>query len=173
MVIKKMWIAVLTGALIVAAPLAFADDHDEDRKERHHSHHKKKRAKNEVHHHHHYYYISRDGAIDGPLVIHRDTPVPPDLHADRPAPHALDRPIAKSGPAFPRESTAERSLARERQRSILERELVAEQELLDRARRTLADSSSNQERLQPSRDEVELHERNVATLRRELNNVQK
>jgi len=83
---------------------------------------------------------------------------------------------------FPRESAAERASARERQREILERELTTEQAALAKARQDLAAQEAVrtgeernyarvQERLQPFKDSIETHEKNIEALRRELNNL--
>jgi hypothetical protein len=84
--------------------------------------------------------------------------------------------------AFPRESAAERDSAKGRQREILEKELAAEQTDLVKAKQALAEQESVRsgdernyakalERLQPYRDRVETHEKNVEALRRELANL--
>jgi len=81
---------------------------------------------------------------------------------------------------FPRESAAERAQAKGRQRQVLEKELVAEQEALAKARQELATQESVRngdegnyarvlERLQPMKDNIETHEKNIEALRRELN----
>jgi hypothetical protein len=83
---------------------------------------------------------------------------------------------------FPRETAAERASARERQREILEKELVTEQAALAKARQDLAAQEAVrtgeernyarvQERLQPYKDSIETHEKNIEALRRELNNL--
>ncbi|HEY3075098.1 MAG TPA: DUF4124 domain-containing protein [Burkholderiales bacterium] len=83
---------------------------------------------------------------------------------------------------FPRETAAERASARERQREILEKELVTEQAALVKARQDLAAQEAVrtgeernyarvQERLQPYKDSIETHEKNIEALRRELNNL--
>jgi len=85
-------------------------------------------------------------------------------------------------PGFPRESAAERDSAKGRQRDILEKELAAEQADLVKAKQALAEQESVRtgdernyaralERLQPYRDRVETHEKNVEALRRELGNL--
>jgi site-specific DNA-cytosine methylase len=97
-------------------------------------------------------------------------------------------PVPKAAPrenvrrdGFPRESPAAQASAKERQREILEKELAAEQELLANAKQELADQETIrngdernfarvQERLQPYKDTVDLHEKNVEALRRELGN---
>jgi hypothetical protein len=80
---------------------------------------------------------------------------------------------------FPKESAATRATARERQRDILEKELADEQQKLAQARQDLAEQESvrtgeernyskAQERLQRYKDSVDLHEKNIEALRREL-----
>jgi hypothetical protein len=91
------------------------------------------------------------------------------------------KPAAKPG-AFPRESATERSAALARQREILERELAAEQQDLEKARQALAEQEAVRfgdernyarvlERLQPFRDRVDTHEKNIEALQRELANL--
>ena len=86
---------------------------------------------------------------------------------------------AASPAGFPKESPSERANAKGRQREVLEKELTTEQELLAKAKKTLADQEAVRtgdernyarvlERLQPYRDTVETHEKNVEALRREL-----
>lgn len=160
MQLKKLSIALLAGTALLAAAPAYSDDDDDDRyKYRHHRN--KKKPKKEVHHHH-YYYLSREAAI-----------------GERPAPPpAAQKPAAKGPGSFPKESAAERALGKERQREILEKELAAEQQLLAKAKTELAEQamhwsekrdSAILERVQPYKDNVELHERNIEALKRELN----
>ena len=93
-------------------------------------------------------------------------------------------PAARGGrpSEFPRESASERTTARERQRQILEQELANEQSALAKAKQDLAAQEAVrsgdernyarvEERLQPYKDTVETHEKNVEALRRELNNL--
>ena len=87
------------------------------------------------------------------------------------------------GPAaFPRESSDQRASAKDRQREILQKELATEQEALSRARQELAQAESTRsgdernyakvlERLQPLKDSVETHEKNIQALQRELGNL--
>jgi hypothetical protein len=83
---------------------------------------------------------------------------------------------------FPRETAQERSSRSETRREILERELAAEQRLLDQARSALSQQESVRsgdeknyarvlERLQPYKDNVELHSKNIEALRRELGSL--
>ncbi|MBV8030839.1 MAG: DUF4124 domain-containing protein [Betaproteobacteria bacterium] len=87
-----------------------------------------------------------------------------------------------AGSGGPRESSAARASAKERQRDILEGELKNEEELLAKAKEDLAQQESVRngdernyarvlERLQPFKDNVELHEKNVEALRREISNL--
>jgi len=90
-------------------------------------------------------------------------------------------PAARQG-GFPRESAAERAKRSESSRDILEQELATEQAALAKARAELTEQeavrSGNErnyarvlERLQPYKDSVETHEKNIEALRRELNNL--
>ncbi len=87
-------------------------------------------------------------------------------------------------PGYPRETAAQRSAAKEKQRETLERELAKEQELLVEAKKALAEQeavrSGNErnyarvlERLRPYQESVELHEKNIEALQRELANLYK
>ena len=104
--------------------------------------------------------------------------------APAPPPQRATGPAARGGrpSEFPRESASERSTARERQRQILEQELANEQSALAKAKQDLAaqegvrsgderNYARVEERLQPYKDTVETHEKNVEALRRELNNL--
>jgi uncharacterized protein YfaQ (DUF2300 family) len=82
---------------------------------------------------------------------------------------------------FPRESAADRASAKGRQRAILEQELASEQSDLEKAKQALAEQESVREgdernyarvleRLQPFKDRVDTHEKNVEALKRELAN---
>jgi len=83
---------------------------------------------------------------------------------------------------FPKETPAERASARERQREILEKELATEQAALGKARQQLAEQEQIRsgdernyarvlERLQPYKDSIETHEKNIEALKRELANL--
>lgn len=91
-------------------------------------------------------------------------------------------PRAATPGSFPKESAADRASAKGRQREILEKELATEEQLLAKARKQLAEQEAARtgdernyarvlERLQPYKDSVETHEKNVAALRRELANL--
>ncbi len=100
-----------------------------------------------------------------------------------PKPAGSSKPAAKAAPgSFPREDAQARASARERQREILETELQREETLLGEARKALEEQESVRygdernyarvlERLQKYKDAVELHQKNVESLRRELTNL--
>jgi len=100
-----------------------------------------------------------------------------------PAPSGGAKPGAKPAPSsFPKEDSQSRASARDRQRDILEREMEQEQKLLEQARKELEEQESVRygdernyarvlERLQKYKDAVELHEKNIESLRRELTNL--
>jgi hypothetical protein len=84
--------------------------------------------------------------------------------------------------SFPRESPGQSQSARERQREVLERELAAEQNALNQARQALAEQESVRsgdernyarvlDRLQPYKETIENHEKNIQALQRELANL--
>jgi hypothetical protein len=93
------------------------------------------------------------------------------------------KPAAKASPSgFPKESAEERANGKARQREILEKELAQEQAALSKAKEELAAQESVrfgnernyarvEERLQPFKDSVETHEKNIEALRRELANL--
>ena len=96
---------------------------------------------------------------------------------------AQKAPAKSSSPQnFPKESVGDRSSARDKQRQTLERELAQEESMLADARRKLADQESVRtgdernyarvlERLQPFKDAVEVHTKNIDALKRELANL--
>ena len=82
---------------------------------------------------------------------------------------------------FPRESAADRANAKGKQIEILQQELASEEANLAKAKEELAEQESVRsgdernyarvlERLQPFKDRVETHEKNVEALKRELAN---
>jgi hypothetical protein len=97
---------------------------------------------------------------------------------DGPRPQSKPRADGKPPNAFPKESAQERAIAGERQREILAKELAAERDLLELAKRELGEQQARIDReggerstLRPYMENVELHERNVAALRRELSQL--
>lgn len=116
--------------------------------------------------------------ISSQLNVVSTPPSTPAPAAKPPAP-----PAGKSSPSsFPRETPSQKASARDRQREILEKELATEQQLLAKAQQDLAaqqgvrtgderNYSKVLERLQPFRDSVETHQKNIEALRRELANL--
>jgi septal ring factor EnvC (AmiA/AmiB activator) len=95
---------------------------------------------------------------------------------------AQKQPPSAAPSSFPRETPQARASAKERQRDILEKELASEQQLLAQARKELSDQESTRggdernyarvlERLQPFKDSVDLHQKNIDALKRELSNI--
>jgi len=89
---------------------------------------------------------------------------------------------SKSPASFPKESPSDRAASKVKQRETLESELAQEQSMLADARKKLAEQegirSGNEqnyarvlERLKPFQDTVEVHQKNVEALKRELNNL--
>jgi hypothetical protein len=83
---------------------------------------------------------------------------------------------------FPKESTSDRMSAKDRQRQTLEKELQQEEAMLADAKRKLVEQEQIrtgdernyarvEERLQPYKDQIELHNKNIEALKRELANV--
>jgi len=70
---------------------------------------------------------------------------------------------------FPRETPAQAASAKERQREVLEKELVTEQAALTRARQDLVEQGAV--RAGRIKDNIETHEKNIDALRRELSNL--
>jgi Domain of unknown function (DUF4124) len=95
---------------------------------------------------------------------------------------APSKPPAARAPGFPRETPQASASARERQRKVLESELAAEQEALRQAQQALAEQEAVRfgdernyarvlERLQPYKDTIQNHEKNIQALQRELANL--
>jgi len=89
---------------------------------------------------------------------------------------------AKSPAGFPKESPGDRASAKSRQRETLERELKQEESMLADARRKLEEQEAVRsgdeknyarvlDRLRPYQDAVEVHQKNVDALKRELGNL--
>ncbi len=107
----------------------------------------------------------------------------PDLSLSTPKPRAATGAAANPSPAgFPRvQEDTQRARDTDRRR-ILEQEMAGEQRNLAQARKELAeqeairnnDERNNQkvtDRLQPYKDRVAQHERNIQQIQRELNNL--
>lgn len=89
---------------------------------------------------------------------------------------------SKSPAGFPKESAEQRAAARDRQRQVLQKELGTEEQLLEKARKELADQEAIrtgdeknyarvEQRLRPFKDSVETHQKNIEALKRELGNL--
>ena len=89
---------------------------------------------------------------------------------------------AKSPAGFPRETPSDRAASKAKQKDTIERELTQEESMLADARKKLAEQEAVRsgdeknyarvlERLKPYKDTVEVHEKNVEALRRELSNL--
>lgn len=73
---------------------------------------------------------------------------------------------------FPRVSGSEQKARDNDRRAILDRELASELQQVDRARKALQDAGNQApDKLQPLRDTLALHERNVESLKKELGNL--
>jgi hypothetical protein len=107
-------------------------------------------------------------------VVTRQVNVAP---AQKPPP-----PSRSTNGSFPRETPQDSANAKARQRDILEKELAQEQQALAKAKADLAEQENVrfgnernyarvEERLQPFKDSVETHEKNIEALRREIGNL--
>jgi hypothetical protein len=110
-------------------------------------------------------------------LVSREVNVVPAQKAPPPPPR-----VSRDAGGFPRESSSERAFAKGRQRDILEQELATEEGLLAQAKQALAEQESVRngdernyarvlERLQPYKDNVDLHQKNIEALKRELGNA--
>jgi septal ring factor EnvC (AmiA/AmiB activator) len=88
----------------------------------------------------------------------------------------------KSPASFPRESPADRASSKAKQKDTIEKELTQEEAMLADARKKLSEQEAIRtgdeknyskviERLKPYKDTVEVHEKNVEALKRELTNL--
>jgi len=91
-------------------------------------------------------------------------------------------PKTKSPAGFPRETPADRVSSKAKQKDTIEKELTQEEAMLSDARKKLAEQEAIRtgdeknyakviERLKPYKDTVEVHEKNVEALKRELTNL--
>ncbi len=96
------------------------------------------------------------------------------------APKAAAKTPSPAG--FPKEDAATRASAKDRQREIIARELAQEEAILSRAKKDFAEQEAIRygdekndrkvlDRLRRYRENVELHEKNVQELRKELGNI--
>jgi len=88
----------------------------------------------------------------------------------------------KSPASFPRETSADRAASKAKQKDTIAKELSQEEAMLADAKKKLAEQEAIRtgdeknyakvlDRLKPYRDTVEVHEKNVQALKRELNNL--
>ena len=88
----------------------------------------------------------------------------------------------KSPANFPRETPADRASSKAKQKDTIEKELSQEQAMLEDARKRLSEQEEIRtgdeknyakviDRLKPYKDTVEVHEKNVEALKRELANL--
>lgn len=121
-------------------------------------------------------YTSDRKDVDGRKceLVSREVNVVP---AQKPVPSPR---VSREG-GFPKESASDRASAKGRQRNILEQELATEEGLLAQAKQALTEQESIRngdernyakvlERLQPYKDNVDLHQKNIEALKRELGN---
>lgn len=100
-------------------------------------------------------------------VLSYQAPPPPPASAPRPRPSATPSPAD-----FPRVSGNEQRARDSDRRAILDKELANELQNADKARKALQDAGAlPADRLQPLRDSLALHERNVESLKKELGNL--
>ena len=97
-------------------------------------------------------------------------------HQASPAPAAgAAKPKAAATPTpadFPRVSGSEQKARDGDRRAILEKELANELQNAEKAKKALQDAGSQPpDKLQPLRDTLALHERNVESLRKEIGNL--
>jgi hypothetical protein len=89
---------------------------------------------------------------------------------------------ARSPTGFPRESQSDRAASRAKQKDTIQQELTQEEAMLADARKKLSDQEAIRtgdeknyakvlERLKPYKDTVEVHQKNVEALKRELSNL--
>lgn len=89
---------------------------------------------------------------------------------------------AKSPAGFPRETPADRVASKAKQKDTIEKELGQEEAMLADARKKLTEQEAIRtgneknyarvlDRLKPYQDTVEVHEKNVEALKRELSNL--
>ncbi len=88
----------------------------------------------------------------------------------------------KSPAGFPRETPSDRAASKAKQKDTIQQELTQEEAMLADARKKLSEQEAIRtgdeknyakvlERLKPYQDTVEVHQKNVEALKRELNNL--
>jgi hypothetical protein len=113
-------------------------------------------------------------------MLARDQAVSSVPSASKPATPQNSAPSSSAG--FPRVDTGTQKARDNDRRRILEDELANEQRAFEVARKELADQEALRygdernyqkvlDRLQPFKDKVQIHERNIEALRREISNL--
>lgn len=131
----------------------------------------------------HVTYTNSKTSSRGCSVLARDQAVSSVPGSGRPAAQPMPASGASStGAGFPRVDVGTQKARDTDRRRILEDELASEQGALEAAHRQLGEqddgrrgneraSQKMSERLQPFRDKIQLHERNVEALKREISNL--
>jgi multidrug resistance efflux pump len=121
-------------------------------------------------------YTNNKGSAKNCTVLSRDHPV-----STIATPKA--RPNAPTPGDFPKVGAGEQKTRDGDRRAILDQELTTEQKNLDEAKKTLAQQEASlgqqpganaartQERIKPYQDTIQLHERNVEALKKEISNL--
>lgn len=101
------------------------------------------------------------------VLSYQAPPAAPAGNAARPRAAATPTPTG-----FPRVSGSEQKARDSDRRSILDQELASEMQSAEKARKALQDAGNQPpDKLQPLRDTLALHERNVESLKKELGNL--
>ncbi len=112
-------------------------------------------------------YTNQKTAKKNCTVLSYQPPPPPAASGTRPRASATPTPGD-----FPRVSGSEQKSRDGDRRAILDKELANELQNLEKARKALFDAGSQPaDKLQPLRDTVALHERNIESLKKELGNL--
>jgi hypothetical protein len=114
-------------------------------------------------------YTNSKGSAKNCVVLSRDQPV-----SSFSVPRA--KPSAPTPGDFPKVAAGEQKARDGDRRAILDQELASEQKSLEEAKRTLAQQETTaagkgSEQLKPYHDTVQLHERNIEALRKEIGNL--
>ncbi len=114
-------------------------------------------------------YTNQKAAKKSCVVLSQSASPPP------PATSGATRPRAAATPTpsdFPRVSGSEQKSRDSDRKAILDRELATETQSAEKARKALQDAGNQPaDKLQPLRDTLALHERNVEALKKELGNL--
>lgn len=141
---KCSYVVILASAIFLAPASLYADNDDDDDDRKRSRHYRKK--------------IDREA--DYTLYCHCPTPSSAAIEpAPTPVPPPSRKPVVRSPDNFPKETPTERASAKERQVELLEKELAEEHQLLSKATEAQA------------HEDIELHRKNIAAIRRELGNL--